>query len=64
MIRFMTGKFLEVYDPTLEDWYTTKLTYYGTEILLDLYDTAHNQGLPPPPPLTFLVLRQVTYLVF
>jgi len=39
-IQFISQRFIEDYDPTLEDSYRKQVTVDGNECLLDIYDTA------------------------
>jgi len=39
-IQFITEKFVEEYDPTMEDSYQKQVTVDGEECLLDIFDTA------------------------
>jgi len=39
-IQFISQRFIEDYDPTLEDSYRKQVTVEGNECLLDIYDTA------------------------
>jgi GTPase KRas protein len=40
VLQLTTGKFVEEWDPTLEDIYHHKLQVDGKECLLDIYDMA------------------------
>jgi small GTP-binding protein len=39
-LQFVQGRFLAVYDPTIEDSYKKQVTVKGTEVTLDILDTA------------------------
>eukprot|EP01121_Diplochlamys_sp_Union-15-3_P022269 TRINITY_DN941_c0_g1_i2.p1 TRINITY_DN941_c0_g1~~TRINITY_DN941_c0_g1_i2.p1 ORF type:complete len:210 (+),score=41.63 TRINITY_DN941_c0_g1_i2:57-632(+) len=39
-IQFISNKFVDDYDPTLEDSYRKQVTIDGTECILDIFDTA------------------------
>jgi small GTP-binding protein len=39
-LQFVQGRFLAVYDPTIEDTYKKNVSVKGTEITLDILDTA------------------------
>jgi len=39
-IQFISEKFVEEYDPTMEDSYRKQVTVDGEECLLDIFDTA------------------------
>ena len=40
VLRFVSGHFLEEYDPTIEDLYTKKIDVNGSSILLEILDIA------------------------
>ena len=43
-VRFITGRFLHSYDPTLEDEYKKKLEVDGEKYELSIFDTAGQVG--------------------
>eukprot|EP01126_Amoeba_proteus_P002747 TRINITY_DN10888_c0_g2_i5.p1 TRINITY_DN10888_c0_g2~~TRINITY_DN10888_c0_g2_i5.p1 ORF type:complete len:164 (+),score=41.66 TRINITY_DN10888_c0_g2_i5:38-529(+) len=40
ILQLVSGKFVESYDPTLEDSYRKQLTVDNKEVVLDIFDTA------------------------
>ena len=45
IVRFITGRFLHRYDPTLEDEYKKKLEVDGETYELSIFDTAGQVGI-------------------
>jgi len=44
IIRFISDKFIEDYDPTLEDSYRKQFNVDGEECILDIFDTAGQEN--------------------
>ena len=40
VVRFVQGKFIKKYDPTIEDFYRKQIDVDGEAIMLDILDTA------------------------
>lgn len=39
-VRFVQGKFIKKYDPTIEDFYRKQIDVDGEAVMLDILDTA------------------------
>jgi len=45
VFRFVQGKFVDHYDPTIEDSYRKQVTHNGKQVMLEILDTAGNHLL-------------------
>jgi len=46
ILRLLTGKFVDAYDPTIEDSYRKQITIDNESQLLSILDTAGQDGTP------------------